>query len=204
MVLHYDPRVLEYAGISTQQNELLKQQGADAALGLVKDADGRLRVVSALKSDYSAAKGSGTLTQVVFQKRSEITGALPVSLYDLSLADDNLVVDRIATNGHGTTQASKPASQLENSLEQNAPNPFNPSTTIAFTLAQAGPVDLVIYNVLGQEVRRLVSGELMVAGAHRVVWDGRDALGQAVSSGIYLYEMQVGEFRRMQRMLMLK
>lgn len=65
-------------------------------------------------------------------------------------------------------------------------------------------MDLVIYNALGQEVRRLLSGASVSAGPHRVVWDGRDALGRMVASGVYIYRMKVGGFEGVQRMVMVK
>lgn len=77
-------------------------------------------------------------------------------------------------------------------LEQNFPNPFNPTTEIRFTLAEAGPVRLSVFNPLGQEVRVLAEGALP-AGSHQVTWDGRDASGQAVATGTYLYQLSVGE-----------
>ncbi len=77
------------------------------------------------------------------------------------------------------------------SLSQNVPNPFNPSTTIQFSLPQAGPVSLSIYDVNGRRVRTLVDGRADV-GRHSVIWDGRDALGREVASGVYLYRLTTG------------
>ena len=74
-------------------------------------------------------------------------------------------------------------------LDQNTPNPFNPSTTIRYTLSGASQVNLAIYNVLGQQVRVLVNSAQAV-GVHQVVWDGRDAFGRGVSTGLYLYRLQ--------------
>jgi hypothetical protein len=88
-------------------------------------------------------------------------------------------------------------------LRQNAPNPFNPSTTIRFTLADAGVTELQVFNVRGQNVRRLVAGSLE-AGDHSVVWDGRDDGGLAVPSGIYFYKLTSGSFEGLQRMVLLK
>jgi len=72
------------------------------------------------------------------------------------------------------------------------PNPFLTSTTISYALDQAGPVRLTVYDALGREVRTLVDGQQAV-GWHAVVWDGRDAEGQAVASGMYFYRLRVGE-----------
>jgi FlgD Ig-like domain len=70
------------------------------------------------------------------------------------------------------------------------PNPFNPSTEIAFTLATDGPVDVSIYSPSGQLVRRLVD-ERLGAGSHAVAWDGRDDSGRSVPAGTYLYQLRV-------------
>ena len=88
-------------------------------------------------------------------------------------------------------------------VAQNVPNPFNPETAIAYALPRQTEVVLKIYNLLGQEVRRLVDG-VMPAGYHRVVWDGRDAYGRRVSSGVYIYRLVAGDFLATHKMLVLK
>jgi methionine-rich copper-binding protein CopC len=88
-------------------------------------------------------------------------------------------------------------------LRQNYPNPFNPTTEIAFDLPAATRVSLVVYNVLGQEVRTLVDGQLD-AGSHTVQWNGTNNAGQQVSSGIYFYRLSSDRFNDTKKMLMLK
>lgn len=88
-------------------------------------------------------------------------------------------------------------------LFQNAPNPFNPATTINFRLPQAQPVRLVVYDLQGRMVRTLVDG-VRVAGGHAVVWDGTDAGGQGVSSGTYLYRLETEDRVLTRSMLLLK
>jgi hypothetical protein len=85
----------------------------------------------------------------------------------------------------------------------NYPNPFNPETTIGFALPERSLVTLAVYDVLGQQVRVLVSRALP-AGQHQVVWDGRDELGRPVSSGVYMYRLQAGAFSQLKRMVMIK
>ena len=86
-------------------------------------------------------------------------------------------------------------------LGANYPNPFNPATTIPLTVpAGAAEVDLTIYNVLGQPVRRVWAGSL-AAGEHRLAWDGQDAQGQPVAAGVYLYRLQVGDQTRIRKMV---
>lgn len=88
-------------------------------------------------------------------------------------------------------------------LRQNAPNPFNPSTTISFTLAQGGQAELNVFDVRGHHVRRLVDGALE-AGDHSVVWNGRTDNGAPVPSGIYFYKLTSGDYEGLQRMVLLK
>ncbi len=73
-------------------------------------------------------------------------------------------------------------------LAQNFPNPFNPTTTIEYTIPSQSDVQVVVHDIGGREVIRLVSA-IEPSGTHRVVWDGRSENGDAVSSGTYLYRM---------------
>ena len=75
-------------------------------------------------------------------------------------------------------------------LHQNYPNPFNPETTIKFQLPVATTVRLVIYNMLGQQVRELLNTAL-AAGYHSARWNGFDDRGNPVTSGIYFYRMEI-------------
>jgi len=88
--------------------------------------------------------------------------------------------------------------QASYALEQNAPNPFNPTTTIGFTLAETGNVTIDVYNVTGQKVDTLVSG-FMDAGSHSVVWDA-----SGFSAGVYFYTIKSGEFSSTMKMTLLK
>jgi hypothetical protein len=91
-------------------------------------------------------------------------------------------------------------------LKDSYPNPFNPQTTIEFTVPDKGkvlPVRLAIYNPAGQEVAVLADGELG-AGFYKATWDGRDAQGQLVASGVYLYQLTVGDFSASKRMTFMK
>ena len=90
------------------------------------------------------------------------------------------------------------------SLKQNAPNPFNPSTRIGFSLPADGPVTLKVFNITGQLVRTLVD-ESRPGGAYEVAWDGRDDAGIAVSSGTYFYELRAeGRLIQSRKMQLLK
>lgn len=88
-------------------------------------------------------------------------------------------------------------------LHQNYPNPFNPTTRITFALPDQSAVRLIIYDLLGRQVRGLLAEELP-AGYHAVSWDGTNDKGRAVSSGIYFYRLEAGEFEQNRKMIMLK
>jgi len=89
-------------------------------------------------------------------------------------------------------------------LAPNYPNPFNPSTTIEFTLPLNKLISLRIYDMTGREVRALISPSEYTAGKHAVVWDGKDNIGQAVSSGQYIYRLEFGGFVKSRTMMLLK
>ncbi len=88
-------------------------------------------------------------------------------------------------------------------LLQNYPNPFNPETTIRFELLEGSNVELAVYDLTGQHVTSLVSGH-KTSGAHQVIWNGRDAAGQQVSSGIYIYRMTVGNVVQARKMALIR
>jgi hypothetical protein len=88
-------------------------------------------------------------------------------------------------------------------LFQNHPNPFNQTTKIEFTLAKSGLVSLIIYDLLGREVRILVS-EHLPTGYKCVLWDGKNDCGEDVASGIYFYQLRVRDYSATRRLVLLK
>jgi len=88
-------------------------------------------------------------------------------------------------------------------LEKNYPNPFNPSTTIAFSVPRASQVRLDIYSITGQHVRELLN-EAVESGNHSTRWNGRDDAGSLVESGTYMYRLTAGDFTAVRRMVMIK
>jgi hypothetical protein len=88
-------------------------------------------------------------------------------------------------------------------LHPNYPNPFNAQTTIEYTLPMEGSAQLFVFNVYGQVVRRLANGR-QPAGTHRVVWDGKDAHGKEVPSGIYYCHLRSGKMTLVRQMTVVK
>ncbi len=89
------------------------------------------------------------------------------------------------------------------SLEQNYPNPFNPATTIAFSVPNRQQVKLMVFNLLGQQVRTLTN-EIYDAGRYEVVWDGRDGSGNQVPTGVYFYRFETRDIHLTNKMMLLK
>ncbi len=89
-------------------------------------------------------------------------------------------------------------------LHQNSPNPFNPSTTIAFEIPAPARVTMRVYDASGRVVRALIESEHRDAGGHAVSWDGRDDAGRSAASGVYFYRIEAGGQTLSQRMVLLK
>jgi FlgD Ig-like domain len=92
----------------------------------------------------------------------------------------------------------------QNMFHNIHPNPFNPSTTISFSVTQTSSfVNLEVFNIKGEKVKQLLS-ERLSAGQHSIVWNGEDESGKPVASGVYYCRMQVAEFHSVKKMILLK
>ncbi|MFH1754511.1 MAG: FlgD immunoglobulin-like domain containing protein [Candidatus Latescibacterota bacterium] len=113
---------------------------------------------------------------------------------------DNVKLSRIFEGGTAVIQTPS----VETALHQCYPNPFNPVTTIAFSLREEAHVTLKIYNAAGLHVRTLID-EARPAGTHAdVKWDGRDDAGGNVSSGVYFYQLVTNAFSQTRKMVFIK
>jgi len=88
-------------------------------------------------------------------------------------------------------------------LDANIPNPFNPSTTIHYEIGKSGPVSLRVYDISGALVRTLVDRS-HAPGSYEVQWNGHDASGRAVASGVYFYRLEAKGYTQTRRMVLLK
>lgn len=107
-----------------------------------------------------------------------------------SSGSEDVFLARVATEGIVGIDMT---GELPNTFElyQNYPNPFNPETTISYSLSKPGSVTLEIYNILGQKIRAYHK-TYANSGSFRILWDGNDQDGRAVSSGVYLYTLKAG------------
>ena len=88
-------------------------------------------------------------------------------------------------------------------LHQNYPNPFNPVTTLRYDLPENGHVNITIYDMLGRQVKTLMD-QTQDAGYRSIIWDATNDYGKPVSAGIYLYQIQAGEYMQTKKMVLLK
>lgn len=124
------------------------------------------------------------------------------TLVDVDMPSDHPGINfNVSTAVEDEEEMAQRPSEFE--LHQNYPNPFNPGTEIEYTLKKTGHVTLHIYNVLGEKVKTLLDQD-QPAGLYRIDWDGKNDDGKLVSSGIYLYKLEVNGFSEAKKMLLLK
>jgi len=108
----------------------------------------------------------------------------PMSFHDVSLDYDTFLPTTFA-------------------LYQNHPNPFNPITTIRYDLPENGPVSIIIYDLMGREIKTLVK-QVSAPGRYSVNWNGRNQFGKQIASGMYFYRMETPEFQSVKKLIFLK
>lgn len=125
--------------------------------------------------------GSGSPQSVIQDVKSQVEELLTLT----SIEYDNIVIAK------------------EFSLNQNYPNPFNPETRISFNILKSENVSLLIYNLLGKNVRTLVNKKFS-AGLHNIVWDSKDNYGNNVSSGVYFYRLKTKSKTLIKKMMLIR
>ena len=151
-------------------------------------------------SAFSGGFGAATSTSTaVLASTGEIVGAAEGGN---TIVKSGFLVVKLQP---GSTTAIDVAEGLPTTyaLRQNYPNPFNPSTTLRFDLPIATDIHIVVYDLLGREVARLVEQHLE-PGHHQLVWNGRDRNGREVPTGMYIVLMATPEYRKSIKLLLLK
>ncbi|UCE18252.1 MAG: right-handed parallel beta-helix repeat-containing protein [Gemmatimonadota bacterium] len=178
--------------ISTVESMNLQQgieNGLDAKLEAVQDA--LVAANAGVRSD-AINKLEAFINAVEAQRGKQLTDEQADELVDYA--------NRIIANLGGSPSARVVADLIPTAfqLAQNAPNPFNPETEIAFSLPENTEVTITVYNVLGQEVTSLVNG-VLPAGSHSVTWNATD-----LPSGVYFYRINAKSFTATRRMVFMK
>ena len=179
-------------------------QLAGRADGMTLDShvsDGTLRLVLYSMAGEAITPGSGPALLIPVTILGNETSTPSLTLSGVVLSSPQAQVVPVTLGTHTVKVSSLPTAF---SLSPSRPNPFNPSTTIAYDVPQQAHVALIVYNVLGQEVIRLVDG-VQAPGRYTTVWHGTNAQGLGVASGIYVYRMTSSSgFSETKRMTLLK
>ncbi|MGA1199596.1 MAG: T9SS type A sorting domain-containing protein, partial [Candidatus Latescibacterota bacterium] len=189
----YDPSVLTFVSATSANPSQFATNLAPALA--VNNIPGELLLADMLDME---AEGESDLVQLTFQSLDGNAGSF-IEILDAMVSDRAGALNELL----GVHLDDVRPIPSDFGLAQNRPNPFNPETVIDYQLPEAGNVLLVIYNVLGQEVVRLVQAH-QVAGYYHITWDGRDESRRQVSSGVYFYRLMMGDVGLTHKMVLLK
>ena len=130
--------------------------------------------------------------------------SMSVRLHPLGRFSGTVYMDQLQIKKNGVTDiTNEPGTPTNFSLSQNYPNPFNPSTVVSYSLPTNSFVSLIIYDLLGREVKTLINNE-QNSGTYQVQWNGENNYGSKVSSGTYIYTIRTGSYYEARKMVLLK
>jgi hypothetical protein len=203
-------------GISVRLNSTVGIRGAQIELGSVVDNTSNMIIDSKLGGGFYNQinellrvllydQGGNAFVQpglnYVANMPFEISNPENISVEKIVLVD--IMNNKVGTINVEIFYNNAPEIPVDYSLSQNFPNPFNPSTSVNFSVPTSGLVTLKVYDMIGQEVATLFSGNAE-RGTYTLVWNGKDNSGNFVSSGSYIYRMTSGDFTQSKKMLFLK
>ncbi len=161
-------------------------------------------MVSAISTEDAQAGRNSIYSHITHEVGEQGPGFAWSEMYDAAAPADVMFTrvtnTPVGIQGDGPGAPAVPSRTV---LKQNAPNPFNPSTQISYELAEAGNVELAVYDAAGRKVRSLVSGS-QPAGTKSVRWDGTTDQGTKVSSGVYFYRLTTANETLTRSMLIVK
>ena len=170
------------------------------------DGDGRVYTITVTSMDASGNSSSETAEVTVPHDQGDGKGkGKNAKLAKIGTGGrDGLGGDLDPLSGSSEVRFALDSNEpLTFGLNQNFPNPFNPETTIRYSVPEASEVRLTIYNIQGQQVRVLINAPHS-AGRYNTRWDGRDAIGRVVSTGLYLYRLEAGSNVALRKMVFVK
>jgi len=141
--------------------------------------------------------------ELLINAQSLGNGHIQLYLFNLQDENDHIIVDINIYSTSNINIANDPPFPAQPQLYQNFPNPFNPVTTLRYEIPETGLVNITIYNMLGREVKTLIN-QTQDAGYRSVIWNATNDYGIPVSAGIYLYQIQAGEYISTKKMVLLK
>ena len=206
-----------YANDTSQSSIVLHEGNNSVKLTLFNNWNRNIHNVTVTIEDESLPswiEAPNELESIVVLKSGDGTGTLvfPLQVTDAPenvTTDINIIIKDDAGNkwtvpvGISLINTGNTPDVFITELLSNYPNPFNPSTTISYSLQQDDHVEIVIYNSIGQRVISLLNAS-QTAGLHTIKWDGLDNYGNAVSSGVYICRFSTSTYTATKRMLLIE
>jgi hypothetical protein len=192
--LEFDPEMVNIlsTGLSKIQDEVMVTSK--------RIEDGKLKVVVANLNSGVIEGNDNSYLNIPLQFNGNDYQVSTVSLKDIKIAgaDGNIIRSLSRTESSDIK-----AIPVNFALQQNFPNPFNPSTEIRFDLPENDHVTLAVYNMMGQKIKTLASRN-MTPGYHSIIWNGTNDSGAKVATGMYFYSINTKNFQSIKKMLFLK
>ncbi len=160
--------------------------------------------------NYELIPGAGTTSEITEYSYEDENDFLPLTTYwywleSVSGNGETEMYDPIPlTTPEDLEDPQTPDIPTEFGLYQNYPNPFNPDTEISFALKEASKCELSIFNIRGQLIRNIFSGNIEKNRIYNFAWNGKDEGGKEVDSGMYFYQIKAGKFTETKKMLLLR
>jgi len=146
---------------------------------------------------------SSATTEYVWEDTDVEPGLYYYWLQNLDLDGGSAFYGPVSVLLSDEPETPAPQIPLVTRMRQAFPNPFNPNITIQYDIAEAGPVDITIFNARGQKVRNLVS-ETKTPASYTANWDGRDGMGRMVATGVYVIRMQAANYQKIRKVTLMK
>jgi hypothetical protein len=181
-----DQSAVRYVSTETAESVL----GEALMLSNALDKEG-IAQVGMTQTRGTGFNGSGQLATISLDLADQNAGAVCLEIVEIRAndADGNpLVVAGSSYKGVLTSAQNEVQRPTQYRLTQNYPNPFNPTTTISFSVPEESRVKLAVFDMLGREIKSLTE-DVRSAGTYNVLWDGKNAEGLVMESGVYFYRM---------------
>jgi len=193
-VLEFDPAVLEFDTL------LLSETMANYLIYTNPLEEGVVKVVA---SGSNVDGNEGIFATLYFNVSNDFTDATVIQINNLRWNEGEVVENAAEMTLSYALGIGEELLPDVYALHQNYPNPFNPITTLRYDLPEQATVNIIIYDMLGRQVRTLLN-QTQDAGYRSVIWNATNDYGKPVSAGVYLYKIQAGEFVQTKKMVLLK